>query len=294
MTFQTNFASNWSGASGQQIGFATGYPETRPWGFVTDPIHGEAVDPNQPDGPPTASTNGEVPVSIQGQEPYVPAYPGNDGWLLDDIPFPDRNAPTGTAGHDMPYEGHNRRAGTGRDHRYDVYQDSQPIGHGRDFYGKNITTGDLRPWESSSTPNPNANAFPAQAREDAGGPAQYMSHDAPQGSGHAGGWPEPWAVQGLASDLRPVALPTEKIPMRRLAEDDRPVYNYLAVPARNIQPVVGGTPWTPTYPSNVPLYNQHLFQPQVARTPEDPWVSPESASPDTSNPADADVLGGLL
>lgn len=260
--------SAWSGPSGQQIGFAGDLPETTGQGFTADPVHGQAVDPNAPD---LAARRGdteniEVPVSIQEDYPYP--YDGGNGWVLDDLPFDSHDTPPGTEADNLPFDGHNRRPGAGGEHDVDIYQISPPPGHSLNFYGKSFGTVDLQAWAHPTNRPTTTKAFPGEARDD-NGPGTFPGHDQPQGSDHEKGWPEPFAAQDI-HELRPVVLPDERIPMRRLTPDERPVYQYLAVPARNIQP--GGDQWTPSLPSNVPVHNVKPL-PAMARTPEDPWVS---------------------
>jgi hypothetical protein len=77
--------------------------------------------------------------------------------------------------------------------------------------------------------------------------------------------------------------------MRRIAEDDRPVYRYLAVPPNNIQPT--GNQWSVQYPSNVPIQNITPV-PMMPQTPMDPWITQETATSDTSG--SVDVFQGMV
>lgn len=249
--------NSWSGPSGQQIGFAGEYPITTGQGFTSDPIHSLNDDPNAPNTNALPGPSGvEIPVQIQEDPNSVGyQYDGSDGWLIDDIPLPSFSEAPGTAGHEMPYQPAQRR---GRDaaHELDVYQHIPPQGFGQSYWGI-IRQDDLAAWKSSSTPAPNTGQFPAEARE--------VTSD----------WPEPFAVQTVAHHA-PVVVDMERIPMRRLAEDDRPVYQYQAVPARNILP--SGSVYNPSYPSNQTLRNV-TPTPQMQRVPEDPWVSLQSQDP---------------
>jgi hypothetical protein len=283
-------SSAWSGASGQQIGFAGDLPEVLGQGFITDPVHGQAVDPNAPEVQARQGdmSGVDVPVSIQADE-SVFQYDGGYGWVLDDIPFDSHDTPPGTDADTLPFGGHNLRAGTGRDHEYDVYQDSVPIGHGNDFYGKSFVTSFGQYWRARPSAHPaTSGAFPGQARADTGGPGIYQSHDATAGSGHEPGWPEPFAVEDIGAS-RPVVVPDEKIPMNRMGESDRPVYQVLAVPARNIMP--GTSQWLPNQQSNQPLHNIKPV-PAMARQPDYPW---DSGTVDYGTEAGyADPLEGVL
>jgi hypothetical protein len=264
-------SSAWSGASGTQIGFAGDVPETLGQGFITDPVHGTPVDPNAPQVQAREGDMGsvEVPVSIQDEESTF-QYDGGYGWVLDDIPFDSHDTPPGVDADTLPFTGHNMRPGTGIDHEFDVYQDSAPIGHGRNFYGQSFITNFGQYWrfKPSVAPN-NTRAFPAEAREDTGHGGELQSHDAVIGTGHEEGWPEPFAVQDIDAE-RPIVIPDEKIHMNRMPESDRPVYQQLAVPARNITP--GESQWLPNQYSNPPIHNITPL-PAMARTPENPWDS---------------------
>jgi hypothetical protein len=268
-SYQSSWDSNWSGASGQQIGFAGDYPETTGWGFTADEVHGQAYNPNGHNLNAQPGPDLEVPVEIQDNSLYG-QWDGSDGWILDDIQFPSHTAIAGTVGHDQDLDAARAKR---RDpvHAVDVYQDNQPTGHGVDFYGKSIDTQDYRPWTSPNAMGKVQGAFPAQARED------------------TGNWPEPFAVLTIAPNA-PVVIDTEKIPMRRIKEDDRPVYRYLAIPAANIQP--GGTQWLPAAQSNRILQNVKPT-PQIARTPVDPWISEQDDS-SQMYPDYTDIFGGTI
>jgi len=154
----------------------------------------------------------------------------------------------------------------------DVYQLAVPGGHGVDFYGEKIEDGEVYFWQSSSTPAPNTGNYPADARE---------KTDA---------WPEPFDSYSVASRLA-VVRPTERIPMRRLMEDDRPVYRQLAVPGQNIRP--SGSVYTPTFDSTSVIHNVKPL-PAMSRTPMPPWTQDELASPSAVDyPDSVDVFGGM-
>jgi hypothetical protein len=144
-----------------------------------------------------------------------------------------------------------------------------PPQYGVNFYGKSIIHRDLNAWAVPSGPPPNTRTMPAMARED------------------TSNWPEPHVAAHYAP-MAPVVVPSERIPMRRPAEDDRPVYRFLAVPARQIDP--SGSVFTPTMASNTVLQNRKPI-PEMPRTPEDPWNTQEiGASYDSG---EVDVFGGM-
>lgn len=260
----------WTGASGTLIGFAGDYPETQAYGFVTDPIHSQNVDPN---GPTFASQPGPAPSDatsgIEG-DAYGYAMGGMYGWVLDDIHFPDHTQDPGTTGHNSTLGPAQGRHFPDRAHSQDVYQEEPKIGYGVNFYGARPLKEDLNAWKSSSTPNFNTKQFPAEARE------------------NTAGWPEPFNATDIAP-FRPVDQSTEHIPMRRIPEDDRPVYRYLAVPPNNIQPT--GNQWSVQYPSNVPIHNVTPV-PMMPQAPMDPWITQETATSDVPN--SSDVFGGMV
>lgn len=273
MTPQSIASFKWTGASGQQIGFADQNPYDR-YGpsFTADEVHSQAYNPNTPNTYAIPGEIGEVPVNIQG-DPYFDYGDGSNGWILDNLHDPWHGDDAGTSGHNPPMGS----AGTPRihldpAHNMDIYQLAIPGGYGVNFYGKTIEDNEVYWWKSSSTPNPNLGAFPAQARED------------------ASNWPEPFDSYTVASQLG-VVRPTEKIPMRRLAEDDRPTYRQLAIPGQNIQP--SGSVYNPTYASNAVIHNVKPL-PAFGRTPVAPWAQDEMASPsDQVYPDDTDVFSGM-
>lgn len=274
MAFQTSFNKGaWSGASGTQIGFAGDYPETLPYGLGIDEIHGQAYDPN---GRNLAALPGpavDVPVIIQDVDVDYPYYSESD-WILDDLAFPERDAEPGTKGHDVAFSPAKHRGNIDAAHAVDMYQEMVPQGHGVDFYGSPIETEDYAylGWKSSSTPAPNTSDMIRGARE------------------NTANWPEPFDSSTVAP-IAPVLTSDDHIPMRRLAEDDRPVYRYVAVPARNIKP--SGSLWNPTYESNVYLQNMNNMIPAMPRTPVDPWITQETASAEQFDSGDIDVFDGM-
>lgn len=271
MAFQSSWNSQeWTGASGALVGFAGDYPETQAYGFVTDPIHSQNVDPN---GPTFASQPGpEASTAVTGLEDETYGYynDGQYGWVLDDIHYPSYDQVPGTTGHNSSMGPATQRHLPDQAHAQDVYQEEPRIGYGVNFYGADPLKKDLNSWKSSSTPNFNTGQFPAEARE------------------NVEGWPEPFNATDIAP-FRPVDQSTEHIAMRRIAEDDRPVYRYLAVPPNNIQPM--GNQWGVQYQSNVPIQNITPV-PMMPQSPMDPWITQETA---TSVPPDStDVFGGMV
>jgi hypothetical protein len=257
----------WTGASGTLIGFAGDYPETQAYGFVTDPVHGQNVDPNGPTFASQPGPEASAPPQLM-DEAYGYYWAGQDGWVLDDIHFPSHDQVPGSTGHNSALGPAQGRGYPDRAHEQDVYQEEPKIGYGVNFYGARPLKQDLNAWKSSSTPNFNTRQFPAQARED------------------VTGWPEPFNATNVAP-FRPVDQSTEHIPMRRIPEDDRPVYRYLAVPPNNIQPT--GNQWSVQYPSNVPIHNVTPV-PMMPQAPMDPWITQETMTSDFAD--SSDVFGG--
>lgn len=263
----------WTGASGQQIGFADSMPYNK-WGpsFTADPVHGQKYDPNAPNTYAIPGEIGEVPVALQDGT-YYDYNDGSGGWILDNLRNPWHEDSPGTTGHNPPMGA----ATSGRmhpdpTHFLDVYQLAVPGGHGVDFYGATIEDNEVYWWQSSNTPPPNTGAFPAEARE------------------RTENWPEPFDSMTVAGQLA-VVRPTEQIPMRRMLEDDRATYRQLAVPGQNIKP--SGSVFTPTYSSNDVLHNVKPL-PAMSRTPMPPWTQDELASPSAVDyPDSVDVFGGM-
>lgn len=282
----------WTGAAGVQIGMPSGYPETQPYGFVTDDVHGTSYDPNElrEAAAPAPDDYPSVPIQISDDFPGVYEIEGADGWCMDTIPYPDHDDPAGT-GHSVPF-GAATDGTPDAGHWAPIYQDNIPPGHGRDNYGRRIELTDYQShgWESSSAMPPNSKSFPLEAREDTRGPAVFPGHDQIQGSDHEGGWPEPFSAVTVAENA-PVVTSDDHIPMRRIGEDDRPFYQQLAVPARNIS--AGEYQYLPTADSNRYIRRQNAFAPEMARTPEDPWVSLVAQEGDVQDAYDsAGSMGG--
>jgi hypothetical protein len=259
----------WTGRSGMQIGSADANPYDK-YGpsFTADEVHGQNYNPNSSNTYEEKPDIGEVPVNIQDE--YATYEEGDNGWVLDNIQDPWHGDRAGTAGHETDMGGHGRRLDAA--HGEDVFQLNLPRNHGIHFYGP-IDNQESYYWQSSQTPNPNTRAFPAEARE--------VTQD----------WPEPFDSYTVAAH-RPVQLDTERIPMRRMLEDDRPVYRQLAIPGQNIKP--SGSVYNPTYPSNPVLYNVKPL-PSFGRTPVAPWSQDEMASPDMQSQDGeyADVTSGM-
>jgi hypothetical protein len=254
----------WSGASGQQIGYAGDLPETQAYGFVVDKVHGQAYDPNGPTGAGRKGPDLGMDMPVNIQDDYSDIYAeGMDGWVMDNIPFPARDEKPGTHGHSSTLGPAQSRI-PDRAHRKRVFQHGIKAGFGVNFYGSSIDNKEVHAWNSSSKPAPNRGVWPLSNREE------------------TANWPEPFDSLTVAV-YRPVQLDTERIPMRRISEDDRPVYRYRAVPPQNILP--SGSQFTPTYQSNVPVHNV-IPLPMMARTPIDPWVTQETASGDNATYSD--------
>lgn len=260
----------WTGRSGMQIGQADQNPYDK-YGpsFTADQVHSQNYNPNTPNTYQIDGGIGEVPVEIQDE--YSTYDDGDHGWVLDNIQDPWHGDKPGTTGHATDMGGHRRRLDPA--HTEDVFQLNLPRGYGKHIYGP-INNDEAYWWMSSQTQAPNTRAFPAEARED------------------TQNWPEPFDSYTVASK-RPVQLDTERIPMRRMLEDDRPVYRQLAVPGQNINP--SGSVYNPTYPSNPVLHNVKPL-PAFGRTPVPPWTQDELASPDmqTQDNTYVDPLSGVL
>jgi len=241
--------------------------------FTADEVHAQAYNPNTPNSYAIPGEIGEVPVQIQDNGDYFDYADGSNGWILDNLTDPWHGDNPGTTGHN-PVMG---AAGTPRVHldpvhAEDVYQLAVPGGYGRNFYGKTIEENEVYLWKSSSTPAPNKSSAFLDNRE------------------NTSNWPEPFDSYSVAGTL-PVARPTEKIPMRRIAEDDRPVFRQLAIPGQNIRP--SGSVYTPTMQSNPVIHNVKPL-PAFGRTPVAPWTQDELASPSDQTYSDyVDVFGGM-
>lgn len=270
MAGQSIASFKWTGASGQQIGSADQFPYDK-YGpsFTADGIHAQSVDPNTPNTYAIPGEIGEIPVNLQ-EEFYYDYADGSNGWILDNLTDPWHGDDPGTSGHD-PFMG-DYREHLDPAHGHDIYQIAVPGGHGVNFYGKTIEDGEAYWWKSSSTPPPNTSDMIRNARE------------------VTTNWPEPFDSYSVAPHLG-VVRPTERIPMRRIAEDDRPTYRQLAIPGQNILP--SGSVYTPTFASNPVLHNVKPL-PAFGRTPVAPWTQDELASPsDQIYPSDVDVFSGM-
>jgi len=260
---------DWQPASGQQIGSAGDYPYAQ-YGpsFTADDVHSQAIDPNAPNSYTVAPTLGDMPVQIQ--DDYNLIDDGSNGWILDNLYDPTHTDAPGTTGHELPMDG-NRHKRPDAFHAMDIYQAQFPPGTGRNFYGPTPEDNEVYFWNTSSLPAETTGAFPYDARI------------------RREGWPEPFDSYSVAPNL-PVIRPTEQIPMRRMREDDRPVYRQLAVPGQNIQP--SGSVYNPTAQSNKVIRNVKPT-PAFGRTPTPPWPQDEltSATQDASA-YEEDTLAG--
>lgn len=259
----------WQPASGQQIGSADQYPYDK-YGpsFTADDVHAQALDPNAPNTYGVTASIGDMPVQIQ--EEYNLVDDGSNGWVLDNLYNPVHTDSPGTSGHELPMDG-NRHHRPDRFHQMDIYQAQFPPGTGRNFYGRDPQENEVYFWNTSSLPAETTGAFPLDAR---------IRREE---------WPEPFDSYSVAPQL-PVVRPTETIPMRRMREDDRPVFRQLAVPGQNIQP--SGSVYNPTMQSNPAIHNVKPL-PAFGRVPTPPWSQDEmtSASQDSSYNSE-DVLTG--
>lgn len=244
----------WQGASGQQIGFADENPYDK-YGpsFTADDVHTQPYDPNAPNIYAQPGSIGDVPVQIQTE--YNLYEDGFNGWCLDNLHDPQFSAAPGTVGHSVPM-GPAKGQHIDPAHNVDIYQIQVATGHGRNFYGNSIEQNEVYNWASPNHAPVTTGAFPADART------------------NTSNWPEPFDSYSVASESL-VVRPTERIPMNRMQEDDRPVYRQLAVPGQNIRP--SGSVFTPTMQSNPVLHNVKPL-PAVGRTPVAPWNTDELIS----------------
>lgn len=265
-----NIASfKWTGASGQQIGFADENPYDK-YGpsFTADDVHSQPYDPNAPNIYAQPGTIGDIPVDIQAE--YNLYEDGFNGWCLDNLNDPHHDATPGGPGHSVPLgpaTGHH----IDPSHNVDIYQVQVPAMHGRNFYGTSVEDNEVYEWSSSSKAPATTGTTPLDARY------------------NTANWPEPFDSYSVAPQL-PVIRPTERIPMRRMREDDRPVYRQLAVPGQNIQP--SGSVWNPTVASNPALRNI-TPTPAFGRTPVPPWTSEELTTAQSDSGYYADPLDGM-
>lgn len=263
----------WTGASGMQIGYPDAYPKPAVDAFTADPVHGQNYNPNTPNTYEIPGQIGDVPVAIQGEDVWIDYGMGGNGWMLDNLHMPAYDTAMGTEGHAAPMGPALASRHPDPAHAVDMFQLAVPADHGRNFYGQSIQTDEVNAWKSSSTPPPNTKQFPAEARED------------------TGNWPEPFSSVEFAPLLN-VVRATERIPMNRMREDDRPTYRQLAIPAQNIRP--SGSVYNPTYQSNVPNQTMNNMTPAFGRIPTPPWVSQEVSAPEDNSYAETDVFGGMV
>lgn len=256
MAWNSAFKSNWTGASGIQIGYADQYPVDKYDSFTADEVHGNPVNPNQPNQyRQTGSSIGDVPIQIQSDDSYVDYGMGADGWVLDNIDMPSENDRAATQGHGSSM-GPAKGRGPDIAHRQEVFQENLPRGFGRDFYGGRWDTLDLAAWKSSQTKAPTTGTAILDARE------------------VTDKWPTPFDSTTVAP-LLPNIRTTDKIPMRRMQQDDRPTYRTLAVPSANVQP--SGSVYNPQVPSNTYLKVTTPI-PAAYTIPVDPAVSQDALS----------------
>lgn len=253
--FSTGFKSDWTGASGIQIGYAGEYPQDKYDSFTADEVHGDPVNPNQPNQYRQKGGIGDVPTNIQADNDFVSYDDGSDGYVLDNIDFAAEDDPAATVGHSSTL---GPALGKGRDpaHRQNVYQDFPAPGWARNFYGTNIETEDLHSWHDDSYQPVNTKSSVLDARF-------YTSN-----------WPKPFDSTGPAPLLNDVRS-LDKIPMRRMKQDDRPMYRQLAVPGANIQP--SGSVYNPQLPSNEFIQTRTPI-PASYTIPVDPSVSQDALS----------------
>jgi hypothetical protein len=266
------FASfGWTGASGQQIGFAQEYPADKYDAFTSDEVHAQNYNPNTPNTYAQPGMISDIPVVLQDQTDLIDYGNGMNGWILDDLNMPAFDVDMGTKGHDMPMGAAKQRYHPDPSHAVDIFQIAVPANHGIDFYGQTLEMDELHAWKDDSYKPITTKAFPGQARYD------------------TENWPTPFDSTGPAPLLNVPRL-TERIPMRRLVEDDRPTYRMLATPGQNINP--SGSVYTPTYASNSVLHNVKPL-PAMSRTPVQPWATDELSSPTDQTYSDSDVFSGM-
>lgn len=256
--FTTGFPKGaWSGASGIQIGYAGDYPEDKYDAFTADKVHSIPVNPNQPNQyRQKGSSIGEVPIQIQGDNEFVDYGMGSFGWVADNIDMPPFETPAGTEGRDMAMSPAKRNHPDDA-HRQHVFQTFPQVGHGREpFYGDKFREEDLHSWEDDSTP-PNTRI---STRLD----ARYNTDN----------WPTPFDSTHVMPN-RNIVDDQTRIPMRRMEQDDRPVFRRVALPGANIQP--SGSVYNPTFASNEYLQTRTPI-PASYTIPTDPSVSQDALS----------------
>lgn len=267
--FSSGFKSDWTGASGIQIGYAGNYPEDKYDAFTADPVHANPVNPNQPNQyRQTGSSIGDVPTNIQADNDFVDYGMGSDGWILDNIDLPAEDTAAGTDGHTSELGPAKAR---GRDvaHAQDVRQAFPAPGWSRNFYGRKVDTIDLHAWKSSQTPAPNKGTAILDARE------------------VTDNWPTPFDSTTVAP-LLPDVRSTDAIPMRRMQQDDRPMYRQIALPGANIKP--SGSVYNPQTESNVFLKTRTPI-PGAYTIPTDPSVSQDALSQSVMDMDDETPVG---
>ena len=253
--FQSGFQSNWTGASGIQIGYAGEYPQDKYDSFTADKVHANPVNPNQPNQYRQKGSIGDVPTNIQSDNDFVDYGDGSDGWVLDNIDMPAQDDPAGTDGHETTL-GPATQKGRDPAHRQSIQQDFTPPGWSRDFYGRDYDTEDLHAWHDDSYLPVNTRSSNLDAR--------YYTDN----------WPTPFDSTKPAP-LLPLVRSTDHIPMRRMTQDDRPMYRQVAVPGANIKPT--GSVYNPQVPSNEFLKTRTPI-PASYSIPVDPSVSQDALS----------------
>lgn len=253
--FQSGFQSDWTGASGLQIGYAGEYPQDKYDSFTADEVHANPVNPNQPNQYRQKGSIGDVPTNIQSDNDFVDYGDGTDGYVLDNINYPEQDDNAGTDGHSSAL-GPATKPGRDPAHRQEVYQEFPAPGWSRNFYGTNFDTEDLHAWHDDSYLPVNTKSSVLDAR--------YYTDN----------WPTPFDSTKPAP-LLPDIRSTDKIPMRRMQQDDRPMYRQIAVPGANIKP--SGSVYNPQLPSNEFIQTRTPI-PASYSIPVDPSVSQDALS----------------
>lgn len=259
MTWNSNWSGSgdgWTGASGIQIGYAGEYPTDKYDSFTADPVHASTVNPNQPNSyREPGSSIGDVPINIQGDNDFVDYGMGSDGWVLDDLEMPPEGAPPGASGHDQAVSPA-RRKGPDHAHAKSVTQAFPAPGWARNFWGKKVDTQDLHAWKTDSTQPSTSGSAKLNARYD------------------TSNWPTPFDTTTVAP-LLPVERSTDAIPMRRMQQDNAPLYRRIAVPGANTKP--SGSVYNPTLQSNVYVRNITPI-PASYTIPTDPAATQDALS----------------
>lgn len=256
--FTTGFPKGaWTGASGIQIGYAGDYPEDKYDAFTADPVHGNPVNPNQPNQyRQKGSSIGDVPVQIQGDNEFIDYGMGADGWVADNIDMPAFDTPPGTEGRDMAMSPAKRNYPDDA-HRQVVQQVFPQVGHGREpFYGTDFNEEDLKAWKDDRYPPNTSISTKLDAR--------FNTEN----------WPTPFDSTTVMP-WRNTPEDTSRIPMRRMEQDDRPVFRRVALPGANIKP--SGSVYNPTFASNEYLQTRTPIPASYA-IPTDPSVSQDALS----------------